>query len=95
LNIIVNNLASEFWDRGASRTLNELNLKVDLCPKFKQMTETLCKNLRKGGKLVLNIAIKAFDQSKLTDVDVNDIDVEFITYKKTQLDLFKKLITRG
>lgn len=59
------------------------------------MTETLCKNLRKSGKLVLNIAIKAFDQSKLKDVDVNGIDVEFITYKKTQLELFKKLITRG
>lgn len=59
------------------------------------MTETLCKNLCKGGKLVLNIAIKAFDQSKLKDVDVNGIDVEFITYKKTQLELFKKLITRG
>jgi hypothetical protein len=59
------------------------------------MTETLCKNLQKGGRLVLEIFIKAFDQKKLEDVDVNGIDVEFITYKNTRLDLFKKLINRG
>ena len=59
------------------------------------MTETLCKNLQKNGRLVLEIFIKAFDQKKLEDVDVNGIDVEFITYKNTRLDLFKKLINRG
>jgi hypothetical protein len=59
------------------------------------MTETLCKNLQKGGRLVLEIFIKAFDQKKLEDVDVNGIDVEFITYKNTRLDLFKKLINQG
>jgi hypothetical protein len=59
------------------------------------MTETLCKNLQKGGRLVLEIFIKAFDQKKLEDVDVNGIDVEFITYKNTRLDLFKKLFNRG
>jgi hypothetical protein len=95
LKIRVNNLATEFWDRAPSRTLNEFHVKVDLCPKFKEMTETLCKNLRKGGKLVMNINIKTFDQRKLEDVDVNGIDAEFITYKGTYLGIFKRLITRG
>ena len=95
MKIRVNNLATEFWDRAPSRTLNEFHVKVDLCPKFKEMTETLCKNLRKGGKLVMNINIKTFDQRKLEDVDVNGIDAEFITYKGTYLGIFKRLITRG
>ena len=68
---------------------------VELCPKFKQMAETLCKNLQKGGNLTLSINIKGFDRSKLEDVDVHGIDVEFITFKNTKLDLFKKLILKG